>query len=57
MLLVKKFIFFLYLFSVKIRLETRFNSILDRKETSFLDFVKKKCLITNFVQKKISFLL
>ena len=39
MLLVKKFIFFLYLFLVKIRLETRFNSILDRKET-FFDYKK-----------------
>ena len=30
---------FLYLFLVKIRLEKRFNSILDRKET-FLDYKK-----------------
>ena len=33
MLLVKKFNFFLYLFSVKIRLEIRFNNVLDRKKT------------------------
>ena len=31
----KNSFFFLYLFLVKIRLETRFNSILDRKETFF----------------------
>ena len=36
MLLVKKYQFFLYLFLVKTRLEIRFNSVLDRKET-FLD--------------------
>ena len=31
----KNSFFFLYLFLVKIRLETGFNSILDRKETFF----------------------
>ena len=31
----KKCIFFLYLFSVKIRLEKRFNNVLDKKKTSF----------------------
>ena len=31
----KNSFFFLYLFLVKIRQETRFNSILDRKETFF----------------------
>ena len=40
MLLVKKCHFFLYLFLVKTRLEIRFNSVLDRKETS-LDLKKK----------------
>ena len=33
MLLVKKFNFFLYSFSVKIRLEIRFNNVLGRKKT------------------------
>ena len=33
MLLVKKCNFFLYLFSLKIRLEIMFNNVLDRKET------------------------
>jgi len=36
----KNLFFLLYLVLVKIRLETRFNSILDRKETFFDD--KKK---------------
>ena len=35
MLLVKKGIFFLYLFSVKIRLEIMFNNVLHNKETFF----------------------
>ena len=35
MLLVKKFNFFIHLFLVKIRLEKRFNNILDRKQTLF----------------------
>ena len=35
MLLVKKCNFFLYLFSLKIRLEMMFNNVLDRKETVF----------------------
>ena len=35
MLLVKKCQFFLYLLLVKTRLEIRFNSVLDRKETFF----------------------
>ena len=35
MLLVKKCNFFLYLFSLKIRLEIMFNNVLDRKETFF----------------------
>ena len=35
MLLVKKYQFFLYLRLVKTRLEKRFNSVLDRKETFF----------------------
>ena len=35
MLLVKKCIFFLELFSVKIRLEIMFNNVLERKETFF----------------------
>ena len=35
MLLVKKRIFFLELFSVKIRLEIMFNNVLERKETFF----------------------
>ena len=35
MLLVKKCNFFLYLFSAKIRLQIRFNNVLDRKETFF----------------------
>ena len=35
MLLVKKCQFFLYLLSVKTRLEIRFNNVLDRKETFF----------------------
>ena len=35
MLLVKKCNFFLYLFSVKIRLEIMFNNVLDRKGTFF----------------------
>ena len=38
MLLVKKCQFFLYLLLVKTRLEIRFNSVLDRKET----FLTKK---------------
>ena len=33
MLLVKKCNFFPYLFSLKIRLEVRFNNVLDRKKT------------------------
>ena len=33
MLLVKNCNFFLYLFSLKIRLEIMFNNVLDRKET------------------------
>ena len=40
MLLVKKFNFLLYLFSVKHGLEIRFNDVLDRKET-FFDNKKK----------------
>ena len=40
MLLVKKWNFFLYLFSVKKRIEIRFNDVLDRKET-FLDHKNK----------------
>ena len=35
MLLVKKCVFFLELFSVKIRLEIMFNNVLERKETFF----------------------
>ena len=35
MLLVKNCNFFLYLFSLKIRLEIMFNNVLDRKETFF----------------------
>ena len=35
MLLGKKYNFFLYLFSVKIRLEIMFNKVPDRKETFF----------------------
>ena len=35
MLLVKKCIFFLELFSVKIRLEIMFNNVIDGKETFF----------------------
>ena len=35
MLLLKNANFFLIFFSVKIRLETRFNNVLDRKETFF----------------------
>ena len=35
----QKMPFFHYLFSLKIRLETRFNNVLDRKET-FSDFKK-----------------
>ena len=35
MLLVKKCIFFLELFSIKIRLEIMFNNVLERKETFF----------------------
>ena len=41
MLLVKKCQFFHYLFSLKIKLETRFNNVLGRKET-FSDCKKKK---------------
>ena len=37
MLLVKKCKIFLYLDSVKIRLEIRFNNVLDRKQTFFDD--------------------
>ena len=40
MLLVKKCNFFHYLFSLKIRLEIRFNNILDRKEIFFLTIRK-----------------
>ena len=36
----KKFIFFLYLFLFKIRLEIRFNNVLVRKET-FFDYKNK----------------
>ena len=43
MLLVKKCQFFHYLFSLKIKLETRFNNVLDRKKT-FSDCKKKKFL-------------
>ena len=35
MLLVRKCNFFLYVFSVEIRLEIMFNNVLDRKETFF----------------------
>ena len=35
MLLVKKCHFFIYLFSVKIRLEKRFNNVLDTKQSCF----------------------
>ena len=35
MLLVKNCYFFLYLFSLKVRLEIMFNNVLDRKETFF----------------------
>ena len=35
MLLAKKSLFFLELFSVKIRLEIMFNNVLERKETFF----------------------
>ena len=35
MLLVKNCNFFLYLFSLKIRLEIMFNNVLDRKENFF----------------------
>ena len=40
MLLAKKCIFFHYLFSLKIRLERRFNNILGRKKTYF-DYERK----------------
>ena len=40
MLLVKKCQFFHYLFSLKIRLEIRFNNVLKRKEP-FFDYKNK----------------
>ena len=40
MLMVKKFNVFLYLFLFKIRLEIRFNNVLERKET-FFDYKNK----------------
>ena len=43
MLLVKKCQFLHYLFLLKLRLETRFNNVPDRKET-FSDCKKKKFL-------------
>ena len=41
MLLVKKCNFFHYFFSAKIRLKTRFNNVLDRKETFSASKVSK----------------
>ena len=50
MVLVKKCHFFFYLFSVKIRLEKRFNNVLDRKQGFFghLKFNISKFQISHF---------
>ena len=48
MLLVKKWNFFLYLFSVKKGLEIRWNDVLDRKQT----FLTRK---TKFFVSKLEF--
>ena len=55
MLLVKKWNFFLYLFSVKKRIEIRFNDVLDRKET-FFDCKNKifKSLKTRIFEKGLT---
>ena len=58
--LVKKCNFFLDLFSVKKRLEIRFNDVLDRKETFFLTIRKffeglKKWHCTHAFDQKIQF--
>ena len=51
MLLVNKCNFFHYLFSTKIRLEIRFNNVLDRKET-FFDYKKKFQSLKNCIFPK-----
>ena len=43
MLSAKKMQFFHYLFSLKIRLEVRFNNVLDRE--------KREIVLSNFVEK------
>ena len=51
MLLVSKCNFFHYLFSTKIRLEIRFNNVLDRKET-FFDYKKNFQSLKNCIFPK-----
>ena len=52
MLLVSKCNFFHYLFLTKIRLEIRFNNVLDRKETFFLTIKKKFQSLKNCIFPK-----